>query len=117
MFRTSLWLIRPGVGYNFEVFLCKSLFVFKICFVFLTVFSLFCSGCVLFSKIESFGLVLSSTFLCFIRLWLDLRVVLQKNNSSNFNLVLVWFGYRGLFFLSHAISLWFCDVIKLLLLL
>ena len=39
---------------------------------------------------------------------------LQKNNLSSFKLVLIWFGYRGFSFLSHAISLRFvvCDVSK-----
>ena len=83
--------------------------MFNLLFRFITCFSLFCFGCVLFSKIESFGLVLSFDFFTFYSVVVRLESGLQKNSLSSF----IWFGYRGLFFLSHAISLWFCDVSKL----
>ena len=70
----------------------------------------FCSGCVLFSKIESFGLVLSFDFFCFVRLWLDLKVVFKRIIHP----VLIWFGYREFFFFSQAISLWFETLVTTL---
>ena len=60
--------------------------MFNFCYIF--IFS-FCFGCVLFSKVESFVLCLS------------------------FILGLIRFGYIGIFFLSRAISFWFCGVSKL----
>ena len=83
---------------NFLWYLCaESLFVFNLWFRFYYLFFPICFGCVLFSKTERIGLVLSFDFQCFIRLWYDLKVVVKRI----FYPVLIWFGYRG-FFLSHA---------------
>ena len=64
-----------------------SLFVFNLLFRFLTVFSLFCFDCVLFSKFESFDLVLTFDFFVFYSIVVRLESDLQKNNLSSFNLV------------------------------
>ena len=112
MLRTSLWLVRPGVGHNFESLCAESLFVFNFLFCFYHLFFSFCSGCVLFSQIESFGLVLSFEFFVFYSIVVRLESGLQKNNLSSFNLVLIWFGDRGFFFLGHAISLSFVTFVN-----
>ena len=54
---------RSGV-YFYGLFLQSPFLCSTFCFFFITCLSLFCFGCVLFSKIESFGLVLSFDFLC-----------------------------------------------------
>ena len=64
-------------------------------------------------KIESFGVGLIFDFFVFYLIVVKLESGLQTNNLRSFNLVLIWFGYPGFFFLSHAISLWFCVVNKL----
>ena len=64
-----------------------SLFVFNLLFRFLTVFSLFCFDCFLFSKFESFDLVLTFDFFVFYSIVVRLESDLQKNNLSSFNLV------------------------------
>ena len=66
-----------------------------------------------FLKKEYFALGLSFDFFVFYLVAVRLESDFQKNNLSSFNLVLIWFGYRGFFLISHAISLWFCDVSKL----
>ena len=99
--------------YFYSLFV-QSLFICStFCYIFITCFSLFCFGCVLFSKIESFGLGLSYVFFYFCFVLIKLERGFQKNNLSSFNLVLIWLGYRGISFLSHATSLWFCDVSKM----
>ena len=60
------------------------------CLVSLTVFSPFCFGCVFFSRIEYFGLVLSFDIFVFYSFVVRLQSGLQKHNLSIFNLVLVW---------------------------
>ena len=97
---------RSGVFFNGvfvqSLFLCSTF-----CFIFITCFSLFCFRCVLFSKKKSFGMVLSFEFFVCYLIVVKLVSGFQKNSLSSFNLVLTWFGNRGFFFLSHAISLWF----------
>ena len=103
---------RSGV-YFYGLFV-QSLFLCSIfCFIFLTCFSLFWFGCVLFSKIRSFGLSLFFHYFVFYLIVIKLEKGFQNDNLSSFNLVLIWFVKRGFFFLSHAISLWFCVVSKL----
>ena len=99
---------RNGV-YFYGLFVQSPFLCSTFCFVFITCFSLFYFGCVLFSKIEPFGFVLSFDFFTFYSVVVRLESGLQRIVYP----VLIWFGYRGLFFLSHAISLWFCDVSKL----
>ena len=93
------------------VFLCR-VFLFVQTFVscLLLVFRFFVLDVSFFSKIEYLGSGLSFDFFVFYLVVVKLESGFQKNNLSSFNLVLIWFGYRGIFFLSHAISLWFCDV-------
>ena len=106
MLRTFLWLSRPGAGYIFMVSLCRVSFcVQPFVSFFVHLFFSFCLGFVLFSKIESFVLDLSFHFFVFYLIAVKVEVGLQKNNLYFFNLVLIWFAYRGFFFLSHAISL------------
>ena len=76
-------------------------------------FFLFCFGCVLLSKIKSFGLGLSFDFFVFCSFMFRLGNSLQKNklfqSLAGFNLVWVpWF-----FFLNHAVRLWFVVFSKL----
>ena len=106
MLNTSLWWVRPGVGLIFyglfvqSPFLCSFFYsFFMICFL------LICFGCVLFSKTESFCLSSSFDFFVFYLFVLRLESDLQKNYLYSFKLVLIWFGYRGFSFLSHAIKL------------
>ena len=56
---------------------------------------------------------LSFDFLGFVYITIKLESGFQNNNLSSFNLGLSLFGYRGNFFLNHAISLRFCGVSKL----
>ena len=70
-----------------SLFLCSTLF-----FRFHNLFFSFCFGCVLFSKIESFGLILSLDIFVFYSIVVRLEGGLQKNNLSNFYLVSVLFG-------------------------
>ena len=103
MLRTSLWLAI------FLWSLCaESLYLFNL-FLRFSCFSLYCFGCVLFSKIKYFALGFSFEFFVFYFVLVKLENGFQKNNLSSFNLVLIWFWYRGVFFLS----LCFCDVSKL----
>ena len=75
--------------------------------VFVTSFSFCCFGCALLSKIKLFGFVLSFDFLVFFFLsFLDLSLVFKRINYLVFLAGLIRFGYRGLSFLSHAVSLW-----------
>ena len=67
---------------------------------------------VLVSKIESFGLGLSIDFFVFHSFVVRLESGFQKNSLSNFKMVLIWFGYRGFSFLSHAIRLWFVTLVS-----
>ena len=94
------------------VSLCSLFICSTFCFELIICFSLFCFGCVLFSKTESFRLGLCFDFFVFYFI-LKLESGFQKKNVSSFNLVSIRFGYRGVFFLGHAISLWFRDVSKL----
>ena len=94
------------------VSLCRvSFFVHPIVSFLLIVF-LFCFSCFFFPKFESFGLGLSSSFFVFCSIVLGLESGLQKNKVSSFNLVLIWFGYRGFFFLIHNIRLWFVVLVS-----
>ena len=102
----SLWLVRPGVGVFLWSLFMQSLFLCStFSFVLFTCFSPFCFGLVFFSKKGSFGLDLSFEFFVFYLIVVKLESGLQKNNLSSFNLVLIWFYYRGFFFLSHSSSL------------
>ena len=83
--------------------------LFRFCYLFFS----FRFGCAFFSKLESFGLVLFLDFFVFFFIVGKTESCLQKNNLSSFNQVKIWFGYRGILFFSHTISLCFCDVIKL----
>ena len=95
---------------NFYGLFVQSLFL---CLTFCSVFITCCSPFVLFvsftQKLNLWGWICLSSFLCFIRLQQDLKMVFKRLIYP----VLVWFGNRGFFFLSHAISLWFCDASKL----
>ena len=117
--------VRPAIEHAHEIplvgearsglYFCglfvQSLFICStFCFIFNTCFSLFCFGCVFFSKMESFGLGLSFDIFVFNLVSVKFKNGFQKNILSSFNLVLIWFGYRGIFFLSPAISLWLCEV-------
>ena len=51
-----------------------------------------------------------STFIVFCSFMFRLESSLQKNNLSSSKLVFIRFGYRGFFFLSHAVRLWFCGL-------
>ena len=63
------------------------------------------------NRIVYFGFVFR--FFLFYSVPIKLERGFQKNNLSIFNLGLSRFRYRGNFFLSHAISFWFCGVSKL----
>ena len=107
------WLVRPGVGYNFALFFVGSCFVFNLLCIFYYWFFPFCFGCVLFSKIKSFGLGLFFNFFVFYSFVFRLESSLQKNKLSSSKLVLIRFGYRGFSFLNHAVRLWFVVFSKL----
>ena len=54
-----------------------------------------------------------STFLCFVLLCSDLKVVFKRTIYAVIKLVLIRFVYRGFSFLSHAVRLWFVVFSKL----
>ena len=83
--RVSLY-IQPFVTFSFRVFL----FFFWLC-PFLK------------NRIICFRFVFR--FLLFYSVLMKLECGFQKDTLSSFNLGLIRFGYRGTFFLSHAISL------------
>ena len=100
-----------GLGQEWEYkfmfsFFWEVLFVFNLsCLFYYWIFSFFCLGCALFSKIKSFVLGLSFDFLVFCAFVFRLESILQKNNLSSSKLLLIQFGYRGFSFLSHAVRL------------
>ena len=83
--------------------------------VFITNFSFCCFSCVLFLKVKllGLGLVLFFDFLVFCSFLFGLINSLQKNKLSSSSAVFFRFGYRGFFFLSHAVRLWFMVFSKL----
>ena len=91
----------------------ESLDMFNFFYHFYYVFSLLCFGCVLFSKLELFVLGLSFDFFVFSHFQKKIEGGFRKKILSSFNLDLIRFGYRGTFFLSHAVILWFCGISKL----
>ena len=109
----SLWLMRPGVGYIFMVSLCRVSFCVQLLFPFYYLFFSFLFWLCPFLNNRIFWFRFVFRFLVFYLILVKPESCLQKNHLSSFNLVLTWFGYRGFFFLSHDISLWFCDVSKL----
>ena len=113
MLRTSLWWARPGVGYNFMVSLCRVPFCVQLFVWFLRFVFLFFVLVVSFSQNRIFWFGFVFPLFGFYSFVVRLESGIQKNKLSSFKLDLIWFGYRGFFFLSHVISLWFCDVSKL----
>ena len=92
---------------------CRVLFMLNLLCLFYYWFFPFFFGCVLFSKIKLFGLGLSFDFFVFYLFVVRLESSLQKNKLSSFKLVFIRFGYRGFYFLSHAVGLWFLMFSKL----
>ena len=96
----SCWFFK---GSFFVLTFVLYYFLFSFCFV----------GCVLFSKIKLFlVLVCLATFWCVIVSFLDLVIVIKRINYP----VLSWFNpvwVPWVFFLSHAVSLWFMVFSKL----
>ena len=111
MLRTPFSLLRPGVGYYFEVSLCRISFcVQPFCLVFFTCFFSFSSGCVFFSKTESFVLVLSFDFFVFYSI-----VVRLENGLQNVIYpVLIWFwSGLGTAAFSFLVMLLLCSFVTL----
>ena len=97
-----LW-VRPGLEYSFMFSLCRVPFNVQHFLSFYDSFSSFLFWLCPFLKnqIVCFGFVLRHFLLySFV---LRLESCLQKNNLSSFKLALIWFGYSGFSFLSHAI--------------
>ena len=92
-------------GLYFYGLLCRVSLYIQPCVTFSFLVFLLFFGCVLFSKIESFVLGLSFDFLLFYLVLMKLECGFQKDTLFSFNLGLIRFGYRGTFFLSHAINL------------
>ena len=125
--KLSRWALQPKKNFPHinvnHIDACNTLVILKTnkhtnrkwtySFNFITCFTLFCFGSVLFSKIDSFGLGLSFDFFVFWLIVVKFESGVQKKNLSSCNLVLIWFGYRGVFNFGYAISLRFCDVSKL----
>ena len=77
----------------FMVSCAESLFAFNFFFSFFNLFSPFCFGCVLFSKIKSFDLGLSFDFFVFYFFFVvKVESGLQKINLLSFELLLIWSG-------------------------
>ena len=76
---------RSGV-YFYGLFVQSLFFCSTFCFIFITCFSLFCFCCVLFSKVEPFGL--GSSFNFFVSL---IVVKLESGFQKIIYPVLIWF--------------------------
>ena len=90
-----------------------SCFVLTFYVVFVTGFSFCCFGCALFSKINLFGLGLFFDFLVFYSFFFRHIDSLKKNKLSSSLSCFdpVWAPW--VFFLRHAVSLWFMLFSKL----
>ena len=65
-----------------SLFICSTF-----CYIFITCFSLFCSVCVLFSKIKSFGF---GTFFSFLRFFVLVKLESGSQKKTIYP-VLIWF--------------------------
>ena len=98
------------MGYIFMVSLCRVSFSAQPFVSFLLPNFLFFVFVVsFFQKKKSFGLGLSFDFCVFYLIVVRLKMVFKRTIYP----VLIWFGYRGFFFLSHDINLWFFVFSKL----
>ena len=98
-------------GVYFDGLFVQSLFLSStFCFIFITCFSLFCFGCVLFSKKCILLWVCLSTFLCFIWLRWDLKVTFKRIIYP----VLIWFwSGLGTVGFSWLVMLLVCGFVTL----
>ena len=97
----------PSGRYLYFMSLCaESLYKINFFLLFHYVFFSFLFRLCPFLKSRSFVLGLSFDFFVFYSGLIKLESGFQKNNLSGFNRVWV----RWFFFISHAISLWYCDV-------
>ena len=91
MLRTSLWLVRPGLGYIFMVSFAESLYLFNLLFYFYYLFFSFLFLLCPFLKIESLGLGLFFDFFVFYLVLVKLESGFQMNNLSSVILILIFF--------------------------
>ena len=110
---TSFWWARPEVGWFLWSLCAELFFVFNLLWLFYWVFFsfLFWLCPLLKNRITFFGFVFR--FFCFLFYFFLIFKVAFEKKIIPFQSGLLRLGYRGTFFLRHAVSLLFCGVSKL----